>query len=279
MGAKDPRKDSTGAIDHRIQRQLRAWSKDDPAPSRVKPIPISILHHVLAAAFGPLGTPTLQAQADMCVIAWFYLCRPGEYTGTSIGDSAPFRLQDVQLFCGTSRLDILSAPDNLLHSSTGSTLTFDNQKNGVRGECIAHGCSGSSLCCPVRALTRRVLYLRAHHAPPETPLATLFLPHVVPIKSADITLLLRAAVVDLGPLRLGLVPNDIEARSLRAGGAQALLCAGVDETAIRLVGRWRSDAALRYLHVQALPLMSVYAGQMLHGGQYTVTPGNSVPLP
>ena len=32
MGARDIRKDAVGAIDFRLQRQLRSYGKDDPAP-------------------------------------------------------------------------------------------------------------------------------------------------------------------------------------------------------------------------------------------------------
>ena len=47
------------------------------------------------------------------------------------------------------------------------------------------------------------------------------------------------------------LPADVSARSLRAAGAMALLCADVDSDRIRLLGRWQSDQMFRYLHVQA----------------------------
>jgi hypothetical protein len=52
----------------------------------------------------------------------------------------------------------------------------------------------------------------------------------------------------------------------------ALLCAHVDMDTIRLIGRWRSDEMLRYLHVQAAPLMRGFAARMLAGGNYTLLP-------
>jgi hypothetical protein len=75
----------------------------------------------------------------------------------------------------------------------------------------------------------------------------------------------------------GINPADISARSLRAGGAMALLCAGVDTDVIRLVGRWRSDEMLRYLHLQAYPLMHAFASKMLSHGSYTLLPGQTIP--
>jgi hypothetical protein len=52
----------------------------------------------------------------------------------------------------------------------------------------------------------------------------------------------------------------------------ALLCTRVDANTIRLLGRWRSDEMLRYLHVQAVPLVTPLANQMLRQGSYTLLP-------
>ena len=65
---------------------------------------------------------------------------------------------------------------------------------------------------------------------------------------------------------------DVTVRSTRAGGAMALLCAGVDSNRIRLVGRWRSDEMYRYLHVQAQPVMTGLSSAMLQGGTFRMTP-------
>ena len=97
------------------------------------------------------------------------------------------------------------------------------------------------------------------------------------IKPADITSSLKLACDLLGP-QYGFTSHDISARSLRASGAMALLCAHVDSDIIRLLGRWRSDEMLRYLHVQAEPVMRDFASRMIQGGSFTLHPNESVPL-
>ncbi len=282
LGTKDIRKDSLGAIDFRLQRQLRSYGKDDPAPDRVKPIPIQVLFHALGIVAHTPGNPAIAATADMAVIAFFFLLRPGEYTGrTNSRQTTPFTLADVQLFLGSRRLDLATATPAELSGSTAASLTFTTQKSGVRGEIVNHGRSGSPMCCPTRAIARRVIHLRAHHAPGHTPLATYFLPldnHPLghPVTAANISDLLRTSVRALGPT-LGLLPQDVSARSLRAGGAMALLCANVDSNVIRLLGRWHSDVMLRYLHIQAQPIMRHFASKMLSGGNYSLQPGQDVP--
>ena len=255
---------------------LKAYAKDDPAPNRVKPVPVPVLHHILSVA-STTADPLIIATADMICIAFFFLLRPGEYT-VSPAESTPFELKDVQFFMGQRRLDINTALEAEILSATFASLTFDKQKNSVRGEVIGHAPSGHLSLCAVRAIGRRVLHLRSHNALPSTPLASAFtatgLQHVKP---SQITDALRMAVQFLGP-SLGFLPTDVSARCLRAAGANALLCGGVDTDVIRLLGRWRSDEMLRYLHTQANPLIRTFSRQMLAGGTFTLIPNQLVPV-
>ena len=57
----------------------------------------------------------------------------------------------------------------------------------------------------------------------------------------------------------------------------ALLCKQVDTDVIHLMGRWRSDEMLRYLHLQAQPVMEGFAEKMLQGGDYSLLPGPDRP--
>lgn len=278
LGKRDPRLTPQGKIDFRLQRLFAAFSKQDAPPNRVKPIPVQVLRHVMLVAHAAPATPGNLAIADMCCIAFFFLLRPGEYTMSS-GGSTPFRLCDVQFQIGSRRLHTLLASEADIRSATFATLTFTTQKNGVRGEVIGLGRSGHAQLCPVLSLCNRVLHARAHTGDPAAPLATYYSngrwAHVT---SGDVTTALQQAVTFLGPT-LGFVANDVSARSLRAAGAMALLCANVDTDLIRLVGRWRSDEMLRYLHVQAEPTMRDFSSRMLRHGTFVLHPNALVPNP
>ena len=76
---------------------------------------------------------------------------------------------------------------------------------------------------------------------------------------------------------LGFASSDVSARSTRAGGAMALLCAGIDEDRIRLIGRWKSDEMYRYLHVQAQPVMTGVAASIFRSGHYRILLGSTLP--
>ena len=275
MGAQDPRLEN-GKMDFRLTRQIGYYKRQDPPPDRVKPVPVTVVRHVVHTAL--LGTNSgNQAIADMIALAFFFLLRPGEYTATP-SETTPFLVQDAQLFVGLHRLNLATATDAELLSATFGSLTFTTQKNGVRGEVIGQAHSGNPELCPVLALARRIIHLRRFGALPRTPLGVYFdgtaWRSVTP---QDITDALRVAVVALNPSSLGFLPSDISARCLRAAGAMALLCAHVDTDLIRLLGRWRSDEMLRYLHLQAEPVMRNFASLMLQGGTFRLNPNQQVP--
>ena len=272
LGARDPRLTDGGDVDIRLRLQYRAYSKQDPPPRRVKPIPVQVIHRIARVAMASRNEE-LMAISDMITIAYFFLLRPGEYTSSRT--TTPFSLQDVGLYCGGQRFEVLTSSIHAIRSSTNSSLEFTTQKNAVRGEVIAHGASTDPVVCPTAALVRRVLHLRHAGAAPNRLLAAYHNGRswgcVTP---SDISDALRGAVRHLGPT-LGFLPSDVSARSLRAAGAMALLCSGVDTDMIKLIGRWRSDEMLRYLHVQARPVMQGFARQMLLAGDYTLHPNRA----
>jgi hypothetical protein len=281
LGTQDPRQDAHGQIDFRLQRQLRGYSRADPPPNRVKPIPIQILQHVMALAALASAAHGTKAIADMICLAFFFLLRPGEYTGTP-SETTPFTLQDVQCWIGHQRYLATTIPVADLTRVTFVTLTCTTQKNGVRGEVIGLGRSGNPHLCPVAALTRRIAHLRNHNAPVHVPLASYYTTDNAPqpslIKPAPITTALRASTAIIGP-SVGFLPADVSARSLRATGAMELLCAHVDTDVIRLLGRWRSDEMLRYFHVQAAQNPScAYSLAACCPEAFTLVPNQDVPI-
>jgi hypothetical protein len=70
---------------------------------------------------------------------------------------------------------------------------------------------------------------------------------------------------------------DTITRSLRADGAMALMCGHIDHSIIHMLGRWHSDAMLRYLHLQAKPLMRQFVVAMFNHGSHSFRPTNTVP--
>lgn len=276
MGSKDPRLNAFGKIDFRLTRQFQSYKRVDAPPIRVKPVPVTLLLHILRHAHGPTGTDSSRIHADLIVVAFYFLLRPGEYTGTSAVDQ-PFLLQDVRLHLGPRALDTLTSPLAELQAATAVSYTLTRQKNGVGNETLNHGRANHPLCCPVRASIRLLVYHRLHRSLGTTPLASYLRNNRrVRVLSTDVTAILKSAAAATFHIT-GLQASEISARSLRAGGAMALLCAGVNCNVIQMLGRWHSDSMIRYLHVQAQPITNRLSTRMFNDGQYTFLPSDTVP--
>ena len=273
LGAPDPRLTPLGTLDYRLASLFRAWAKADPAPSRVPPLPLSVLRAAVSLSGTDPAAAGLCAAADCVTFAFYFLLRPGEYAGTprTTRDDL-FRLRDVSLWAADVPIDPLTCPLSVLDTVTFIALTFTTQKNGVRGERVGHSCSGDPALCPVASILSRIRHLRGHAATPDTPLnAYHHLGRWAYVLPSAITGLLRLAASTVAT-PLGFDPSLLSARSTRPGGATALLSAGVDSDRIRLLGRWRSDEMYRYLHVQSQPAMSGLAAAMLRGSSGISSP-------
>jgi hypothetical protein len=256
----------TLAMYQELPHSIRNWPESStvsankiPPPSHILPLPFLVLHIAFAIATQQ-NTALSRGAADLIWLAFFFLLRPSEYTiaGTN---PHPFTLADVRLWQHTTPIDPLSAPAQVLQSATFVVLIFTNQKNAVRGETVGHGRSQVSTACPVLAVVRRILHLRSFNAPPHTPLCALNATggSVTP---AAITALLRQAGLAYS-IQTNAVLPVIHQRALRPTGASALLAQGTDETTIKLLGRWKSDSALHYLHLQSHSRMAPFVPSLL----------------
>ena len=111
---------------------ISAWKREDPPPNRVKPIPIQIIRRIALLASTATDDLT-KATADMIIIAFFFLMRPGEYTDTSSEDACPFKLEDVQLFIGQRRIDLATASDDLIRKATFASIYLAEKWRAWRG--------------------------------------------------------------------------------------------------------------------------------------------------
>jgi hypothetical protein len=259
-GLPDPRLIAgSPTFDPRLARLVGAYRKLDPAPKRVQPISLDVLHQACNIAQAA-ADPESVAAADLMWTAFFFLLRPGEYMNNADG-AHPFSLSDVRLWVVTKQINPLTASIASLHSATFVALVFGNQKNAVRGKVVGHGCSGNQLACPVKAIVRRLEHLRHHNAPASTPLCAVG-PNFRSLPLGKITRLLRQGGVAYSLATSNPLP-PINLKALRASGATALMGRDVHTSKIQLIGCWKSDSMLRYLHLQSHDTMSHYSNLML----------------
>jgi len=299
LGYPDPRKLAPG--NPRNHPVLAAYLKrlgDEDGPStRVYPANVTILRTLPDVLDFDHVT---HGQINRCIInitivAFFWLLRPAEYLHVSDepqSRSQAFLLRDVGFEIEGRLYNASQAPLNDLNDVAKiakATLTFNDQKNAVRGEQVSHRATDDTsdwALCPCKALGRVVLHLLQNGATPDTPLYTVYNGYGPTGRSAVtpafITNAIRHAATALEPTT-GVDPWLLSARSLRPGGATALLCAGVPGDAIQLLGRWKSHAMLEYLRVQALTHAQNFAQRMLDHGSYTFSQqprfDDNIPIP
>jgi hypothetical protein len=134
VGAKDPRLNSANQIDFRLQRMIKSWKSSNPAPLRVKPIPFQVIQRVASLSqLSSMSDFLYQATTNMIILAFFFLLCLGEYTDN---DKTPFCLKDVQLFIGPRSLNLQTLSTAKLAQACFGSLTFTDQKNGVRSKVI-----------------------------------------------------------------------------------------------------------------------------------------------
>ena len=272
LGSKwrtDPRFDLNLQLEPELKAQLRGYLKQDPPPTKVKPIPSTL---VTQACLQQPDTPRGWAVLNALVNGYFFLLRPGEYVYSSKNDH-PFRLRDVTFgnFRGETshQFNAATAPLRDIQAATVVLLNFTDQKNGDKDQPITHGDTADDLLSPVKAVRRQVLHLRKHRAPPDIPLYSYYeqgRPHRIAAK--DLTNALRRACKTHGSA-LGLQPKDISVRALRNGGCVALLRAGVDPVTTKMMGRWHSWAMLECLQASSLETTS-FAQRMVASGDYII---------
>jgi len=113
-----------------------------------------------------------------------------------------------------------------------------------------------------------------HPAGINAPLYSYFVPATAKKKhswsnvtTSQLTEALRLAVA-LCQDRTGIPPKLINARSLCAGGATALLCTGVSKDITKIFGRWHSDAVDLYLHTSTYTATTGFSKKVLKAGGY-----------
>jgi hypothetical protein len=255
----------------------RLRDEDDPS-TRAYPANLTIIRALLDALdledaqFGRLN----QRAVDLIIVAFYWLLRPAEYLHSvdPQARSQAFRFCDIYLTIAGTVYNGPTAPlndESSIQRITHGALSFSDQKNAVRGKQVGHATNNDPFFCPAKSLGRIARRMKLDGASPESPIHY----HTsggrwYELKSSHVTNSLRHAA-DLVEPFTGIPGKLLSARSLRPGGATALLCAGIDKDHIQLLGRWQSDAMFRYLRIQAAT--THLSQRMLDHGSFTFAPG------
>ena len=161
---------------------------------------------------------------------------------------------------------------NELRRARRVTVTFENQKNGLKMDKRTHERTGDNVMCPVRRLSSLVLRI-LDHAPnsgPETPVSTILEPGGARIiTSSELRRSLRSACSKGGGAStFGYSASEIGTKSIRSGAAMGLFLMNHPVAKIMILGRWSSDAFLDYIRPQVLEWTNQLSTDMIRNNSF-----------
>jgi hypothetical protein len=240
-----------------ITALLKAVANVEDPPNRQKAITPKFLRHLHR-----LGSPTVQPCAidhavDLLIGGFFFATRPCEIVRTKDpGRTKTLELRDL-VFRDQRRRIIPHDDPQLLPRSEFVTLTWRDQKNGMRMDSRTQRRTRDPLLCPTSRFGRAVQ--RVHQCVPNPPPTTLLC--TISDTAGSTSLLTDQFTLDLirqtcamfgGKSTFGFHPHEVGNRSLRSGAAMALFLKDHSTAKIMILGRWSSDAFLVYIRPQVL---------------------------
>ena len=136
------------------------------------------------------------------------------------------------------------------------TVTFIDQKNGIKMDARTQRCTNDPVLCPVLrfcSAIKRILNT-VPFATDDTPLCSVSINGKVHlVNNSFVKILLRTTCALYGGhAEFGFHPHEIGNKSIRAGAAMALFLMDHSPAKIMIMGRWSSDAFLDYIRPQVL---------------------------
>jgi hypothetical protein len=128
--------------------------------------------------------------------------------------------------------------------------------------------------CPVRAAAELVRRIRGYPGTDgDTPVSALLVgSRVTHVKSKQMVGYLRDAVRAIGEDILNINAEDIGTHSIRSGAAMAMVMGGLPVYMIMLMGRWSSDAFLKYIRKQIEQFSHDVSSKMIKNMCYRYMP-------
>ena len=251
----------------------------DPGEKQQKALPVCVYREIHKQATKTLSSPQAIKIAWLQVLAFFFCMRSCEYSDVK-GER---RTKTVCVRNIRFHLHNKLIPNNSreIFNATSVSITFEWQKRDVRDDTITHQKSNDShknnIMCPVRAAAELVSALY-NSGLPSSKVPDLKINTVVQngklfsIPSSMILEKIRSAVKSLGKERLGFAEDDVGTHSNRSGGAMGMYLAGTPVYTIMLMGRWSSDAFMRYIRKQVLTMSHGISSKMITYEEFYTVP-------
>jgi hypothetical protein len=203
-------------------------------------------------------------------MAFFFAMRSCEYLKVSGKDrrTKAIRMCDIQFRDRFNRIVPHSDPN--LHRADSVSITFRFQKRDLRDDTITQSRSGHREFCPVVACANIIREMLNDGNSPKDPVYKFRQDNgtFADLNSKGALKMLRQFLSDANSEALNIKPDECGLHSLRSSSAMAMYLNGIPVYTIMLLGRWSSDAFLRYIRKQVTEFSRGVARKMIQRPVY-----------
>jgi hypothetical protein len=265
----DPRLDEDSNVALILQRQLRAYSINDKPEKQQVAITGSVLRKLVQLAISAAD----KAMSELFTGAFFFAMRSCEYLKVSgPRKTKTLCIRNIRFFKGHR---LIPHDHRNLHSADTVSITFEAQKRDTKNDTITQHRTSDPTLCPVKIWAKIIKRLLKYPSTtPDTTVNTFLSPNGKFIQFTGQQLLkrLRLAAETFGADILGFTPDQLGLHSARSGAAMAMYLSGVPVFTIMLLGRWSSDAFLRYIRKQVKEFSSGISQKMITKEHFFTVP-------
>ena len=226
-----------------LQRQLRGFKRDDPLPQGQQCLPLSFFKSIYDDKSSLINI----ALGELISGALLFACRSCEYSKVNNNEKRKTKiltLENLKFFKNFREITNI----NNIHKAEFIQLTFISQKTEIKHQSIIQHKSSFDFC-PVKSwasLKKRILSYKNTSVTSQVNTFQLN-NRLVQITSEEVRKHLRRKILFIDPLQNHYKIKNIGTHSIRTSFANILHSVGISKPTVMMIGRWASDAYLRYI--------------------------------
>ncbi len=269
-GRPNPTKDIDNKLSLLLSRRFRTYRNEDPKEKEQKGLPFSVIYKLALRQVTNLDKAIVQ----LTIGAAFFACRSCKYSKVPRREQKQTKLLCLRNIRFLKDRHLLSASSDNLELADSDAITFEMQKNDMKHETVIHGRTDNANLCPVLQWARLVHRIWTYPGVTEdTPVCTIgHHGRLKQITSRHTITALCAACASIGSAKLGFEPSEIGTYLLRSGAAMEMYLADILVYTIMLIGRWSSDAFLKYIQKQVKQFSKHLSKQMIQFRSFQTIP-------
>ena len=263
-----PGHDNAGGLHGELEDQIRGYRNTDPPPDHQKAATPRLIRLINSSAVGEIG----KAIADLITGAYFFACRPCEYSSTPQREEKRTKIiivKNVRFFRGGSEI---SHDRPTVQSADFVCVTFEDQKNRRKLQTRTQRRNGQPVLCPVLAWSKIIKRVRGlPGSTDDSPVCSVSQSSTTIglIRSHQVQQAIRMAGRLIGQASLGFNYSRLGCYSIRCGAAMALyLSDNSSPDRIRILGRWNSDSWMKHIREQVEQAHSTLSVDMVQNDDF-----------